>query len=831
MNNDSSLGPFLKNSFNDRYLYEVNGFTFNKVGSAAQYRQHFKEGLFEEYSLYLILGTDSGLLPQYISKEGLPKGSYYLFVEIPEILERLNEVVPVEDLDERIILSTSDQWLTLAKKLNFQNFVYLDNFKFIPSFAAIDGRLNQYVQLKADLQEELEKLTWGLKVDLGAELFHIRQLQNLPENRVSADCLNHLFSGRTAIVLAGGPSLDEILPWVVENRNRLLVIAVSRISRRLLEMKITPDIVVSIDPNYFSFDISKELLEFWEKTVFVNKFHVVNTLLGQWSGRNFYVGTRVPWDSPLNENVVNTSGPTVTNTAIDLALKMGVTQLFLGGVDLCHSRDGYTHAKGSNERGAGPQLGKGQLWVETNGSWMAETTPDFHFSAMQIGFQAEEAKSLGCRFISLAEGATKIENIDYKPPKDIDLPEYVESPQQILASLPNETAVERIEFYQRALLEMSRAQKALREIKRLAVAGLKANAAFCGKKGGRGGDPRQKAKMDRVEKKLKNNFPDFNVLVKKFGIRDFLKLTQIGEEQDLDWDDVERLGRVYYEAYRDSSDRLLKIVREAEGRLKSRLEEEEDQPDFQLIIKQWQLDQQPGRSLVWKKKHPQHVIPNEFVDQFDKLENEFREIFLLRETGHMRRVRSLSDLSQVRGKLLNMFNHKQVEKLETLVGNLGQNDSEQARALFCLGSGYLAELDKKFDKALAEYQKIFDLQTSDQDLLILEDSLRRVLSLSLRKEDYGSAEAAAECLSGISVIYLPYHAELLWALGKKQTSLDLYANYLEQVPTDYAVMIKVGRHYWELNFLDGARLMFETVLTKDANNVAARTLLDEMKKM
>lgn len=829
MDGNSSLGPLLVNSFGDRYLYELNGAAFDKIGSEASFLKHFDKELFEENSLYVIVGSDSGLLPQHIIKQGLPEGSYYIFIEPPAVLDRLKEVLSEHGLHKKIIVTNADEWVLRAKEIEFQNFVYLGNLKFFLSFAATDGRYSDYLDLSNHLQEELEKIRWGLNAELGAELFHLRQLENLPENQVSAVCLQGTFKNKMAIVLAGGPSLDEVLSWVIENRDSFVVIAVSRIARRLLEVDLSPDLIVSVDPNQLSFDISKEMLELWEKTVFINKYHVVSTLLGQWCGRSLFLGPRVPWDSPLNEGTIDSPGPTVTNSAIDLAVKMGCGKVFLAGVDLCHSRDGYTHAQGSNERRVGPQLGKGQLWIETNGGWMAETTPDFHFAATQIGTQANLAKQQGCQIVNLSENSAKMDEVEYVSLSKVKLSKLPNSAiKMILESIPSDTIDSRSTYYQKALNELIRAQNSFREIKKLSVAGLKANDVFFGRQAGGKGNHRYKAKMDRIEKKLKKDFSDFSPLVKKFGIRGFLRLTQGDQDREWDRDEVERLGRIYYEAYRDSAGRLLEIVDEAGERMRTRLEEEKAQPDFQQLFARWTRDQQPGRSLVWKYKHPQQQISEDTISKFNSLGRAFKESQQQQETSHMQRTRNWSEIGQVRGKLLSLFKQKQTESLNCLVDNLANLDGAQARSLYCLGKGYLAELDGKVDNALAEYQQLFDIQEQEQDLPIMEDALRCLLNLSLQREDYGNAKIAAECLSGISVIYLPYYADLLWLLGEKHPALDLYANYLDRVPDDLAVMMKLGRYYQELGVKEGAELMFSTVLEKDSNNIAAKTLLEEM---
>ncbi len=821
----SGVGPFFVNSFGDRYLYAVNGSVFDKVGSSVVFQKHFGESLFAENTLYIIVGSDSGLLSQYVIKKGLPDGSYYIFIEPPAILPHIKSLPP-ESEHEKIYITTADEWLKCAEEIGYKNFVYLGNLQLVSSFAAMDGRFSDYFELLAQIQEELEKIKWSTNAELGAEIFNLRQLENIAENRVSAAHLEGLFSGKTAIVLGGGPSLDAILPWVIEHRDSLFVIAVSRISRRLLDVDLSPDIIVSVDPHQISFDVSKEMLKFWKSTLFVNQYHVVSTLLGQWCGRSLFFGARVPWVSPLNEHIMTAPGPTVTNSAIDLSVKMGFAQVLLAGVDLCHSRDGYTHAQGSNERQAGPQLGQGRLWIETNGGWLAETTPDFHFAAAQIGAQATAAKQDGCQIINLSDNSAKIENVGHCIPNDLSLEVLPKTGfATIIESLPEETADTRLAYYRKALAEIVRSQNAFREIKRLSNEALKANAIFFGKLGKDKGNRKHRVKMDRIEKKLKNSFSDFSLLVKQVGIRDFLKMTQGDQGRTWDEDDAERLGRIYYEAYRDSAERLLKIVDSAAIRLKSRIEEEKEHPEFQKMIQQWKRDGQPGRATGWKINHRQNCIPEKFLPQFQQLADEFEEILVCQETAHLQRARGFSQLGQVRGKMQVMYRQRQVENLCHLVENLKTQDEEDAIALALLGGGYLAELTDNIDEALSFYQQLIDLPNERQNIQILEETLKRLLSLSLKNHDSENARIVAECLAGISVAYLPHYAELLWLLGEQRTALDLYADYLEKVPDDHVAMIKLGKHYAEIGVSDGARLMFETVLQQDSSNVSAQKLL------
>jgi hypothetical protein len=51
------------NIFNERYLYSVNRDSFSKVSANVIFDAEYKKKIFKENSLYIFIGTDSGLLP------------------------------------------------------------------------------------------------------------------------------------------------------------------------------------------------------------------------------------------------------------------------------------------------------------------------------------------------------------------------------------------------------------------------------------------------------------------------------------------------------------------------------------------------------------------------------------------------------------------------------------------------------------------------------------------------------------------------------------------------------------------------------------------------
>jgi hypothetical protein len=80
-----------RNSHGETYFPEINGQAFERQDSYSIFERVFSESLGEESRLYLILGTDSGLLVDYVRKNCLGKKSRFVFVDYPEVIERIEE--------------------------------------------------------------------------------------------------------------------------------------------------------------------------------------------------------------------------------------------------------------------------------------------------------------------------------------------------------------------------------------------------------------------------------------------------------------------------------------------------------------------------------------------------------------------------------------------------------------------------------------------------------------------------------------------------------------------------------------------------------------------
>jgi len=820
---ETEMGPFLSNAFGDNYLYDVNRNTFKNDSSETLYKKRFKDSFLEPGRLNFFIGTDSGLLLNYLCERELPEGSRYVFIEIPSVIRRLQSSGKLNDLSDQIMVLSHEELWEKQDEFQLKNYIYIDKIFYFEAFCTLNGYMQIYRELSFTIKVELENIVWSITAHIGKATFIECQLKNICEFQNFAADLKNRFKGKNAILLAGGPTLDAILPWLRDNIDKVVVFAVSRICGQLRKAGIKPHFIFSVDPQDLSYEVSKEMLYFGDYSIFVYSYHVSPLLLGQWFGRSALLGPLFPWKTPLNGEIFESTGPTVTNAAFQTAIHMGFKKIIFGGVDFCFDPSGYTHASGSIERAGGPSLGNTNT-VKTNGGRMAESSPDY-ISAMQVmDFQAGYAAEQGCRVINPAEYAAELGNVDYIPLDEIQLdPLGDELNEELFSLFSVGESKDRVCHYQKALKELFRIDKRMVKIRRLAREALKCNDGLFGRKGMKA-DFKYKVKMDKIEKQLNHDFSELYTLVKQNGAHKLLCIARVGSEQEWSDKDVERIGRDYYQACLTSVDSLRNSFKDARKRIKMRLEEEVDTPDLNKLTKYWRGEKQLGRIRVWKKLHQDKwtQLNQEEKDRLLILEQEFENSLADTETPHLRKRKEIFGLHRVSGGARNYFKAGDEDGLARLQDGLAEHqDREKSEKLALFVAGLQEELADEPEAAMEKYHQLIG-ETQD---FLTEEALLRILVISLEIPNLENARVASECLYGISVTYLPHYVNMLRLTNDKFAALDVYADYLEKVGSDVPVMLELGQLYLELDIVEGTRLMCDSVLTQEPENQAALQLL------
>jgi len=283
---------------------------------------------------------------------------------------------------------------------------------------------------------------------------------------------------------------------------------------------------------------------------------------------------------------------------------------------------------------------------------------------------------------------------------------------------------------------------------------------------------------------------------------------------------------LYYEAYRDSAAELLSHLEKSLQRVVSRIEEEGRKPDLQRLAAQWRADNQPGRARVWIRRNSDLLmsLPSSDRKVLDELAAEFEQQMTVCETRQVKLIKEYRSLKGINAKALYLFKRKDSEGLQALLQGLAKYQEQgDAEPLVHLVQGYLNELSGDQESALCHYQQILGENFEP----ITEDVLKRIAIISLETGQTEFALMALECLARGAVIHKPKYGGLLQALGRLQDAADVYVDYLEAVPSDLTVLLKLGQLYRTLGAEDAARQVFLMVLEQDPQNEAAQVLLRE----
>ncbi len=816
-----SVSALKTNFFNERFLYNVNRDSFSKISAEVIFDTEYKKKLFDEDSLYIIVGTDSGLLPKYIQQRGIPLGTRYLFIEIEEILDQIHQHHLLESLEPEILCTTVNAWKEHALELKFKDYSFLRNVHSLKAICAQQVNLAEYAELNWQVAEELQSLDFQFISSIGAQPFICRQIQNISDNILPIKLLHNIYKDKTAIVLAGGPSLTKILPWVKVNREKLIIFSVSRISRQLIKASIEPDFVCSVDPQAINIDVSKEMFMF-KNSVFIHSFHVDSALVNQWVGLKLYFGNRFPWKTSANPDNINSVGPTVSNSALAAASYCGCKQILLAGFDLCFTKDGITHAEGSDEALSGPKYDTSLLEVETYNGEKRTTTPEYHLALLNLGRQAAQIKSTHTIIINLALEAAKAENISHAPTEQIILDTPNNASTGI--SIPQLSTIELQAHHLSTEVELKKAIHHIKLIEKLATKALKINEKMYSLDG-QIENYKDKRSLDNIEKQLQRKHRTYSALIKNFGVKNFIRITSPhGNEDSWSAEKAKEIGRIYYSSYQSGSQELLSLLESALLRTQVRLEELKDAPDFSLLINQWTKDKSYNRATLWGKLHIHSTLPDTVNLEFQALKKSFLDILNSTDSQFKKITEAQPSFDLLKTKAILLFKHNKIEGLRNLLDGLIHTKTVTKEPYELLLSAYIAELDNNIELALEHHNQIINLKDSP----LLEESLLRVVSISIQKNDHANTLLALQCLSQISPIYLPFYAESSRITGDSIKAIDCYIDFINFFPEDIICKLKLTRLYIDLKVYEAAELMLEHILAEKPDMEIALQLKTEI---
>ncbi|AXQ15260.1 DUF115 domain-containing protein [Shewanella algae] len=805
------LNTFAVSRFNETYLPAINRQMFEQLDSASQYRNKFAKQLSAEDTLYIFTGMDSGLLANYILSMELPAGSRFIFVELPEVLSLLNIDLP-DSLKSKLWITTEAELPEILKQAGNDICIAKGQYRHYHSMAAAAETLPEYILLKSAIAQALDHERFNQGVNYNQKEFVQRQLENICDNHSPAEVLRGQFEGETAIIVAGGPSMDQQLDWLKANQQRMTIFAVSRIAAKLISHGIKPDIVVTVDPQAFSFDVSKEMMQYPEDFLLVHSYHAHPWIVGQWAGKNLYLGDRFPWQTH-HSNII-TQGPTVTNSALLLAIEMGFSQILFTGMDLCFSRQGVSHASGTLEAKRGPNIGGICEWVETYSGYLAETPIQLLHAKQAIEDEVTAHPQL--EYINLSEDAARIAGIGFCSRENIKLPQSKKPLSERISSSDLKQVNKKADL-QLCFQQLEQAKQKLTRIENLTQKAFKACQAEINSKA-----PSNKLlkQLQTTEAKLNKDFSDMAQLIKFYGYREFSAFLTARSSDEWTQTQMQQMNLDYYQAYCVIAKHLGGLVDNALTRVKSRQEELSPDAKLESLAKQWQQDNTPGRVHIWRRSH--QIRPKEQT-LADELEKNFHGVLTTARQVYRKVLAARNTQDKVFDKimLLKSQQHRHGLQQMTLYLESVLPEKPELKRLYWLAKANLEVLKQAPEQALHALQQIDQQQTT-------ETELRMISVLALQLNMLPLAETTLAELSHLNDSFLPQYAHVLRLGGKGQQALETYLDYLGKYPQDLQVWLKLAQFMQTVQQDEAAATAFHKVLELDPDNLSAKQGLTEL---
>lgn len=826
----------------DTIIPDINGRHFSRVADSSVtskktglndspamrvLSRHFGKALHAEDCLYVLIGSDSGELIRFLATaHPRPRGTRWIVIEPREIHDLVITKPGIDEfLDEFIQLIPLDEWEETAELLQINAYFRIDGVRLERSLGALDAVDPAYVELTAHFDNHLTARRFEAQINDVAPFIKEHALSAVNFDG-SASRLKDLFQGKRCVVLAGGPSLDLHLDWLINNRHSLFIIAVSRISGRLLEVGLIPDVVTHIDPKDKMLATTRQMHDFPSSVLLVTGSHPHSGLANRWPHAHLCIGALVPWfDQTLNSNITaRATGPTVTHMSVQLAGIMGFGEVIFAGLDLCHSATGHTHARGSEEASVGPTFESGVIPVDTNSGTKAWTTPVF-FSGIK-GMEMLAQTTPHIRLINISEQAAAINGVDYVPRTRLDLttPAFDRTAlDEVIADI--RSSEKKTEWLNTLFQSANELSDELLKVGNLAQLGLESNQAFFNAMNAHR-QKRHKRRMKAIDRMLAHKLPRAAKLAQLAALRAIRSTDLPHDFFELSKKQAESLGNRYYAAIQREAIDLRKTLDTMMARIETRLMEVSGNHDCHNLATRYLEYGEPERAH-WPTTH-RHCSQEDMSDVRAAYDSKLQAVM---EEQAKTNQKSRSPRASLR-LIERLFSIRDSSALESLVASLNAHELRDISTPYAhYGLGLLHELEGTLTSALESYRRALDTAAMDDDQVLLEHALLRIAAIQIGQAKPYDAVDALTLAAEINPALWQMQARLALLNNDAETGIKGLSRHLEVFPSDAEKVKQLIRLFVALKIPEG--LMFcEQYLDfcSAANRLELETMLKEAKK-
>jgi len=803
-----------QNRYGDNYLYELNRDDFAMRPASEVLGRRFMSSLLEDDYLYIVIGTDSGLLIEHVlANRSSSARSRYVFVEPTEAFAALR-------LDDRVFPEWMQACLPAGldgcrPAARFSQFCFRGRVRVVKSMAAEADHAGVYAAVSESVLISQTKNEHEVLVSLGTKVFVERHILNSPDCFRPASEIYPALAGRRVLVVAAGPSLDLHLDWIAENRDRFVIIAVARVGSTLARHGILPDYYSIIDPHPAMLNVARDALAQSDVVPLLTSYHAHGDVVANWRSEVFYCGPRLPWDSPLNVPAPGVFGPTVTHFSLLIAIRAQPAEIYLAGMDLCFGGTGLkSHCSGSGENKAGPALGRqGVQQVETYGGGVADADVNLLMSVDSAAMLAGLAKSLCVPVFNLSREAARVDGIEYRNPADIDF--GVDPGERTMVARCD------LEAYRRYLKALKKEFSVLSEDLLKLKADLskrRRRIAELVDQRGRVVGKHVKA-IDAIDKRADKFGRGIDEFVKHWGVGYFMSNYDDKEVEEITAEDLTRFYRTYYDAYLQSIDEIQKVLGRASSKSERRLRELST-TDCAALAADWVESREYLRAEKSMLVERLSGCPDYEANR-NALHVRFDEMYAELARADERRCESSVNQRSVLTTAYYLFDRKRVDALRELADFVrDKGEGVFSPTLLPLLEGLLAELAGSPEMALERFERV----AAGDDRSLIELALMQIHDLARGLKDYPLCIQALECLEAFSRTYLKHHAEMLIQVGDVRGALDKLADYHEEFPEDVDNLVRIIDIYHHSGNTAQATALLEQVAAAHPSHAGVRRM-------
>jgi hypothetical protein len=318
-----------------------------------------------------------------------------------------------------------------------------------------------------------------------------------------ASLYDHL-AGMPVIIVSAGPSLNKNIHLLKEAKGKAAIFAVGTAVKALKKWDIEPDFIFSIDPHPLNYEHFKGVDV--GRSALVSEIQSHHMIFENYQGPIFVSGNMpvLKWFGDTIETKGSIeSGGSVANTAFAAAYKMGADPIVLVGQDLAYSRDGHSHASGTNYEDRVYSGGENLNFFYVKANDGDQLITDRSFYQFLLFFEDWIEKYPEREYINATEGGAYIkgtklmtlrEVLDQYCQKTVNVQEVIREAQDSFTMPSMEPILEKLELRLKDTNKIiAEANQAIKRLKQL-----------------------EKACEDRQGKKMQQHLKAVNKIYKKF---------------------------------------------------------------------------------------------------------------------------------------------------------------------------------------------------------------------------------------------------------------------------------------------------------------------------